>query len=398
MKVLQVIPGLASSSGGPGRATLANCRAARAVAPELEFTLVTTGLGLDDHWRQSVGERMPAGSRVRTFRAFGSGAFTFSPGLVAWLHRRVAEQDVVEVQALLHPISSVAAWVARRAGVPYVVVPHGTLSEYTFRHRRRWLKVPYFRLVESRTLTRAAAVRFTTDSERKEASRLGPTGPAVVIPHPFEPSPSRRNRRSETGDGQADSRERFQVLFLSRLDRVKGLDVLLPAMAKLRWELPEARLLLAGSGTEAYARKVRREIETLGLGDTVATPGFLEGDEKERALASSDVFVLPSRHENFGVAVVEAMDAGLPVVVTPGVGIWREIQRAGAGVVVERSPEAVASALIGLLGDAERRRRMGTAGRVLVRERFSPLRIGRRVAALYRRAAERPPAADPEVV
>lgn len=393
-----MIPSVASRSGGPARSTVANCRAVHGVAPETRFTLATTDVGLEGTWRRTLEDRMPPGSHLRTFPAFGSGPFSFSPRLLAWLRAHAGDHDLLVVRAMLHPISSAAARAARRAGVPYVVVPHGTLSRYTFEHRRTRLKSLYYSIVDSRTLAAAAAVRFTTEAERDDASRLGFAAPGAVIPHPHETRPRDPDATERlTGSRHAAGAER-RVLFLSRLDPKKGLDVLLPAMAELRRELPEARLLLAGSGSGAYERTVRREIGKLGLEDTVATPGFLEGREKQRALASSDVFVLPSRQENFGVAAVEAMDAGLPVVVTRGVGIWREIERAGAGLVVERTPEAVASALMDLLADPERRQRMGGDGRALVRERFSPDVVGERLVALYRRAGDRSPAGDPEVV
>jgi glycosyltransferase involved in cell wall biosynthesis len=116
-------------------------------------------------------------------------------------------------------------------------------------------------------------------------------------------------------------------------------------------------------------------------------PGFLEGREKERALLSSDVFVLPSHQENFGVAAVEAMAAGLPVLISRGVGIWREVEQAEAGLVVERTARGVASALTSLLADPDRRKRLGTNGRSLVRDRFAPEAVGRRLLKLYSDAA-----------
>jgi glycosyltransferase involved in cell wall biosynthesis len=241
--------------------------------------------------------------------------------------------------------------------------------------------------VESRTLDRAAEIRFTTDAEREDASRLGFEAPATVIPHPYESRRSPGAWPAPSGVRRDDARAAPRVLFLSRIDPKKGLDLLLPAMDEVRRRVPEARLLLAGSGPDAYERAIRREIGELGLGEAVTMAGFLEGREKERALASADVFVLPSRQENFGVAAVEAMDAGLPVVLSRGVGIWREVERAGAGLVVDRAPEAVASALVDLLADPDRRERMGADGRALVRERFSPHEVGEQVSALYRRAA-----------
>lgn len=378
MRILQVLPSVASESGGPVRATLANCRALHATAPETMTTLVAPRRGLTAAWESWLRDRLPSGMEMELFPSVGRGAFSFSPQLLRWARDSAGIFDVVVVQTMFNPVTTSAAWAARRAGVPYVVVPHGTLSRYTFGHRRTILKRVFFSTLGASMLREAAAVRYTTDAEMKEAARLGIFSPGVVIPHPFG-SHHRNWRRAP--------REPSRVLFLSRLHPVKGLDVLLPAFAQLLRTVPRARLALAGSGPQGYEQRIRSRIQELGLEPTVSLPGFVERGKKERLLAESDVFVLPSRHESFGIAVVEAMDAGLPVVISRGVDIWRDVDRAGAGLVVDGAVRPLAEALRMLLSDSATGLEMGRAGQRLVREQYAPARIGSQLAAFYREVA-----------
>lgn len=378
MRVLQVLHSISSRSGGPVRSMLGNCRALGAADSNLRFTVAATDQDLDLSWKKEFVRWMPEGMELQLFPAKGRHALTFSVPLVIWLWRHVPDYDLVVVRALLHPISSSVARIARHHNVPYLIVPHGTLSEYTFEHRRTWLKRIYFGLVERGTLRHAAAVRFTADSECDQTPSWGRDTPTCVIPHPFE------SRDHEIERGDLDAR---RVLFLSRFHPGKGLGVLLPAVRHLLDRIPDAELVLAGAGTDAYEARLRDEIRRLELTGSVTLPGFVERDEKTRLLLGSSVFALPSRQENFGIAVVEAMDAGLPVVISRGVGIWREVEEAEAGLVVDREPRTVADALATLLLDPERSRRMGANGRELVRTRFDPKQIGLELRSLYRTAA-----------
>ncbi len=360
------------------RSTLANCRALHAAAPETRTTLVAAPRGLTGAWEARLRDRLPPGMELELFPSVGENAFSFSPQLLPWVRDSAEGFDLVVVRTMFNPVTTSAAWAARKARVPYVVVPHGTLSRYTFGHRRTVLKKVFFSMFGPSMLRHAAAIRYTTEAEMKEAARLGSLSPAVVIPHPFE---SRERNRSLA------PREPARVLFLSRLHPVKGLDTLLPAFAELHRAVPRARLTVAGSGPKPYEERIASRISELGLEPAVTLAGFVGGERKDRLLEGSDVFVLPSRHENFGIAVVEAMDAGLPVVITRRVDIWRDVERAGAGLVVDRAVRPLAEALRTLLLDPARALKMGQAGQQLVRERYAPGRIGSELAAFYRDAA-----------
>ncbi len=161
------------------------------------------------------------------------------------------------------------------------------------------------------------------------------------------------------------------VLFLGRLHFKKGLDLLIPAFDALRRELPDAQLVIAGPENDDYGAKVRGWVRERGLDQAVHFVGMLTGDDVVQAYVDADVFALPSYTENFGMTVAEAMACGLPVVISDQVNIHAEVAHAGAGVVTRCDAAEVANALHTLLGDVERRRTMGQAGRRLVQQRYT---------------------------
>src|SRR6185295_13891083 len=134
-------------------------------------------------------------------------------------------------------------------------------------------------------------------------------------------------------------------------DAKKGIDLLLPAFAQMRLKYSEAVLVIAGDGDRNLLGELKAQAHQLGLGDEVLWVGFLQGQIKRDALADADVFVLPSYSENFGVAVVEAMACGVPVIVTDQVGIHPAIAEADAGLVTECSIPELREALIKAVSD-----------------------------------------------
>lgn len=379
LRILQCLPSIGSQSGGPVRSTLANCQALHAVVPRTRTLLLSTDLGLSRQWERQVRGELSAGMELRLFRGWGRHTVAFSPGLIHWLWRHVHEFDLVVVRALFHPLSSSCALVARSRRIPYVIEPHGTLSEYTFVHRNSRAKSIYWAHVDRPLVNGAAGIRFTSATEREEAMRLSIRAPDAVIPHPVS-FPAERNTDAD--------REPDLMLFLGRLHRVKGLEVLFEAFKLLRSTQVSVRLVVAGSGPPRYERELQRRMIDLGIADAVHFIGFVDQAAKKALLSRASLFVLPSRQENFSVAVAEAMGAGVPVVVTRGVGIHNEIETYGAGLVVDRNPVDLAGAIQMILADPSRSSRMGNAARRLVEERFGLSTVGIQLAQFYRSAAD----------
>ncbi|MCI0745610.1 MAG: glycosyltransferase [Verrucomicrobia subdivision 3 bacterium] len=304
--------------------------------------------------------------------------------LSRWVSRNVRAFDVVHVHALFSHTSVAAASAARHQKVPYVVRPLGVLNRYGMTRRRRILKQISFRFIEGPLLRHAAAMHYTSDQERVEAEDAGATAPAAVLPIGLDltlfellPLPSGFVERWP----QAKGRE--IVLFLSRLDAKKGLDLLIDALAELKKRRPAALLVIAGSGDEAFVRMLRERAEKCGVAGDVIWTGFLEGSAKLAAFAAANAFVLPSYSENFGIAAVEALAAGIPSVLTTGVGISDAVREAEAALVVAAKPSEIAKALVRILDDVVLARSLSANGRALANERYSLNAMGSGLRRLY---------------
>ncbi len=262
---------------------------------------------------------------------------------------------------------------------PIVVSPHGTLSHETGRggFKRAWDA-----LFGRRLLRRIDHVAALTTSEAEEARSLWrllgvPFPGAAIIPNgvPADFSVSGDLRaRYNLGRGPV-------VLFLGRLHERKGLQFLIPAFARIFPAFPDARLLVVGPdvGMLASARALAAET---GITDRLTFTGLLSGGDQRAAFASADMFVLPAVGEGLSMAALEAMAAGLPLILTPGCNL-PDLEARGAGLLVDRQIEPLAEALRSLLVDPARRRAMGARGRAWVQESFTWPAIAAQTEALY---------------
>jgi glycosyltransferase involved in cell wall biosynthesis len=308
--------------------------------------------------------------------------YKVAPGLVPRLMEEVPEHDVVHIHALFSFASTAAAWVARHHRVPYVLRPLGTLSGYGLSTRRRILKRLSMACIERGMLRHAAAVHFTSRSELEEAGALGLQMRTVVIPMGVGPEgdgppPLPLQHRALAG--------RRVILFLSRLDPKKNVEALVDAVASSPMLKSSCALLIAGDGDPGFAARLRARAAAAGLAEHTLWLGHVEGEGKRAALATADVFVLPSFSENFGIAAVEALAAGVPCVLGEGVAIAREVEAAGAGLAVAPEPAAVARGLERMVGDESLRSGMSVRAAEVAGREYSVRTMVRRLLALYER-------------
>lgn len=394
LAVLQVIPSLSKVHGGPSRAI----RLIEAALRERGVAVLTAASDDDGPGRRVA---RPSGVEIdeegvrRVYFAKRFEFYTTAPAFVAWAWRNVQRFDVVHAHALFSFMSMAAATVARLRGVPYVLRPLGTLSAYGLAERRPWLKRVSLAVIERPLLRRAAAVHCTSEAEAADVRALVPQANAVVIALavPKVADAGDESHGCDTAGAAADAplfagapdaaSDGLMVLFLSRLDRKKNLECLLAAWPTVLQAQPHAQLVIAGAGEASYVATLRATAERWGAGASVQWVGHVEGRRKRALHERAAVFVLPSFNENFGIAAVEALAAGVPCVLSEGVAVATEVAAAGAGLVVRPEPDAVAGAIKGLLADVPQRARMAMAARQLARDRFSPAALGERLQALY---------------
>ncbi len=379
MKVLHIAPSIARAYGGPTYSLAGFATAA--IGEGASLTIAAPAPTAGDKW---LAGKVPE-AEVYAFRTYGKGAFLASGELQDWLRRSGSGFDVVHIHGLLNPVSSLAARTCVRRGWPVVIRPFGTLSRYSYEHRRVALKQLYRWFLDRPNLERVSAVHFTTAGERDESAwqNIDWGARAFIVPPPWLESPSRNG-------SQRSIAETPMVLFLSRLHPVKCAELLLEAWPEIQRRCPTARLVIAGGGEPVYSQALRARAEHLGV--SVTFTGFVEGDEKRTLLLGASLFVLPSLHENFGIAVLEALAAGLPVVISSEVQLSSFVREHSLGVITDRSASALAASVVGALEDRVLRERCRKQGPALVARYFSPHTVGSQLLDMYRYVNSHPPA------
>ncbi len=390
MRVLHTIPSLSPRDGGPSFALPVIAGGLHRAGIQVDVA-VTDDDGRGGHLDVSLDRPVNRDGVNYFYFRRQSRFYKTSWSMTGWLSRHIRQYDLVHIHALFSYSSTVAAFLAMKNHIPYVVRPLGVLNRWGMQNRRRGLKQLSFRLIERHILDNAAAVHYTSQQERLEAEEAGATSRPSVIPlgidlSEFEqmPGPGSFYRKFP------EAVDRDIILFLSRLDAKKGLDLLLRAFAEIQDQCPQALLVIAGSGEEAFVAGLRQLAEALKVADKIIWAGFLSGEEKLSAFRAATLFALPSYSENFGIAVVEALAAGLPCVVSDQVGIASDISEFEAGQVVPCQAAPLALALRSLLTEPDLRRALALRACRLARHRFSEESMVRALTGLYGQVALRP--------
>jgi glycosyltransferase involved in cell wall biosynthesis len=384
LRVLHVISSMSRLRGGPSVTVHSMLKALgrRGVAAEAVATDDDGGAArLDVALDRFVDLE---GQRVRFFPR-QTLKYAFSAQMRSWLRANIRGYDIIHTHELFTFAPLAAARLAGAARIPYVMTPHGALDTWGMRNKSRLVKAASIRLVEGPLLAAAAAVNFMTTLEQSRAAGHGLSFRPMVLPVGIVDPEEQQERTLDPVNGlTADGRR--MLLFLARIHPIKCVDLLLRAFAAL--EDRESVLVIAGGGDPSVVEPLRRLAGELGLDERVKWLGFAGGAGKRWLLSRATLFALPSASENYGIAAVEAMHAGLPVIVTAGCGLADFVSRHRAGIVTDGSVCALRSALATLLASNELSRGMGEAGRRAVRQELSLDTFGERLETSYRRLLE----------
>ncbi len=269
--------------------------------------------------------------------------YGYNPKLLRWLRDNRHRFDGVVVNGLWQ-YCGYAAWRALRGRLPYVVFTHGMLDPYfkrrfPLKHLKKWF---YWLLVEFWILRGAYRVLFTSIAEERLAKQSfwlhqwkglvvpygasgPPAGDSVFLKEAFfKHVPAARGKRF--------------LLYLGRIHRKKGCDMLIDAFAGAAQADPDLLLVTAGPDQQGWTADLQATAQQHGIADRVLWPGMLKGDVKWGAFFAAEAFILPSHQENFGIAVAEALACSLPVLVADKVNIAAEIAGDGAGFMEPDTP------------------------------------------------------------
>lgn len=332
MRLLHIIGTMSPEAGGPTESV----RSLIAFAPAgFEFEVAT----LDDPDAPFL--------RGYPFPVYalgpGKGVFAYSGRLKTWLEANGDRFDGVIVNGLWQ-YCGFAARSVFGGKKPYVVFTHGMLDPYfkrrfPLKHAKKWV---YWLLSEYWVLRGAKRVLFTTAAEErlaKESFWLHRWNGLVVPYGAGGPEGDPEAQREAFYAVCPELRGRRFLLYLGRIHRKKGCDMLIDAFREVAASDPELHLLMAGPDQQQWSAELRSTVAKAGLEERVHWPGMLNGDVKWGAFFASEAFVLPSHQENFGIAVAEALACGRPALLADKVNIAEDIARDGAGLCETDTPE-----------------------------------------------------------
>ena len=328
MRILHTIHSMSPESGGPAEVVRRLAQAAQETGV-CQTEIVT----LDAPHRPSLNtETLP-------IHAVGPalGKYGYTSRLDRWLKENLSRFDGVVVHGLWQ-YPGYATWKVCRGRLPYVVYAHGMLDPwfkraYPLKHLKKAL---YWFAIEGRVLREASAVLFASELEAELAPETFHRSQWIssVVPYgTVGPAGNRDLLIQEFYAAFPKIRGKPFVLFLGRIHKKKGCDLLIEAFARLNSRQTQAELVIAGPDEQGWQPRLAALAARMGLAGRVHFPGMLQGNVKWGAFYAAEAFALPSHQESFGVAVTEALSCGTPVLISNKVNIWREVDADGVGLV-----------------------------------------------------------------
>ena len=383
MKIL-----LASSAFKPAWETGGTCRAVYEVSTHLtqighQVTVFTTDRGLKG---LKVPKNKPVevdGVEVYYFRNvsqyLAKKKITTPYYLPLVARKRVKDFDIIHINEHRTPIAAILHHYALQYNVPYVLQAHGSLPRIMERqHLKRVFDVCW----GNRLLRDAANLLALTTYEADQYRNMGVDDNKItVVPNgidlaEFGNLPERGRFRKKYGINDNEK----VILYLGRINQIKGLDLLVEAFAGLPKDI-NGRLAIVGPD-DGYLSILRKRIGELKVERMVILCGPLYGEEKLEAYVDADVYVLPSIYETFPVTILEAWACGVPVIVTDQCGI-ADVVDDNAGIVIPCDPSSLKGAFQHMLSDEWRRQKYSENGKSLVRDKFNWTRIAKQVESMY---------------
>lgn len=348
-RIIHVVENIDETYGGPAK-SIPSLMSALGVH-EFEQYLVSCRMHADE--KNELIEKH--GIKHITSRQFGPSSIRYAPNLKKKLQNliEVPENTLMHIHNLWNYVPYVAWQIHKQTGCEYVLSPRGSLFSWCMENGkyRKNLALWFF---QKQMLCSAKIIHVTSKQEYDAVRRLGVDGNIEIVPNgidltEFEHLPTRD--RALQCLSLADNTK--NILFMSRIDQKKGLDILLRAFAEHAPKYTGWNLIIAGPKHDsAYWKKCEAIIKRSKINNRVHYLGMVKGETRLACFAAANIFALPSHSENFGVAILEALAAGLPVISTHNTP-WLEVNDKNAGVITDANVPSISEALSKLMSKSE---------------------------------------------
>lgn len=379
MRILHFLPVYAPAwqYGGPILSVSRLCEGL--VAEDVDVRVITTNAGLPDFPIDQLGIPQCVNGVEVIYYPVDQGSLTIrSKSLVSALTDHMVWADLLHLSSIWQPLGLHVQRAAHAAGVPVIQTLRGALGPYSWRHGW-WKKIPYFLFKERPLLQRAAALHCTTSQEAREIAWLGLKPPVQLLANPME-----------LGELQISPHLGFEwrkrmgilsseplLLVAGRLHHKKGLD-LLPKVLKGISDRPW-RIVFIGKDEDGTGLRLKRQLRRLGLSDRCLWVDHLPASQLCGPYNAADCLLLPSRHENFGNVVVEALACGCGVVISDRVGVSDALTHCPGVSISPRSSERWIADLLAVFA----RNRPGALSAEWVVNSFSKELVAKQAKKIY---------------
>lgn len=374
MKILQVTPFFSPVHGGsaevPYQLSKELAKRGHAVA------VYTSDYKLSSEYISPIPE-----IEVRSFKTWMDWAkFFITPGMVVQVKKAIKNFNVVHMHNYYTFQNVIVHHYVKNHDIPYVLQAHGSVATY---FERGSLKKIFDAIWGYAILRDASKLIAATPTEAERYKNMGIIEDKIeIVPYgidlaEFENLPQRGQFRKKYGLDDAQK----VVLYLARIHKIKGPDLLAKAFAELSKDLGDAKLVITGPD-DGYLAALKELIRELKIEEEVMFTGPLYGREKLQAYVDADVYVLPSVYETFPVSVLEACACGTPVIVTDRCGI-ANIVDGQLGFAVPYDKDQLTNAILHMLTDDKLRREFGEKGKLLVRQKFNWEKIAELMENVY---------------
>jgi glycosyltransferase involved in cell wall biosynthesis len=394
LRILQIIPSYfpAIKFGGPIQSVHQLIK--ELVNKGIQVDVMTTDAGLSQEQRKKILRQAQDdeekwndvdGVRVKYLPFLGYEHYNFSLQMIKEVWKIINYYDLVHITAVWNFPVLAGSLISLIKKKPYIISPRGVFHQEALSSKSTLTKKFYFILFAKQYLKRAAGIHYTTTVEKEESEQLIKHSNGFIVPNGIDLSIIQKSHSKELLNEFGISDDKKYILILGRIDRIKGFDLLLPAFAQLVIKNNNLNLVITGDCNSPYTAEVKQMIEEHKISSKVIFTGQVIGDDKWTLYKNALMFVLPSYSENFGMSVIEAMACGCPVVISDKVGIYKDIEKEEAGIVVVTNPGSIVAGIKRILEDVELRNKISFNALNLVKEKYDIEKVAVQIIEQYKR-------------
>ncbi|KXX72552.1 glycosyltransferase [Flammeovirga sp. SJP92] len=353
MKILNVIASLDKSAGGPSRSVPTTCNG-------------ISHLGTHITLLSNKSDNPVKISKNKNFEVIFLG---YTQLIIFCLFKLKNNKfDLIHLQHIWHPYTAIVTFFSKLYNIPYLITPRGMLEPWIMNKNPIKKKIALF-LYQKNDLKRANCIHATCELEKNNIQKVISHDSIKIVPNGLDLSKVPSEKQSYNNK---------KVVFLSRIHQKKGIELLIEAWKKIDTDW---KLEIAGDGEANYIKSITEKINNSN--SNIEYVGAVYGTEKWDFIKSSDIFILPTYSENFGIVVAEALSVGVPVITTKGTP-WNDLNVNKCGWWIDLSIDNLADTLQQAINTSpDELREMGKNGIKLITSNYDIKQISKRINTLY---------------